>query len=163
MNNFAQSELFSNEEILECTQSNSAGQDRAKEHAELLHYENPRNDNERLMNFQYEWLVNKNENARAQMFNLAFVVTRRILWREKKRRRLYLGKDAEDELVSAAFFYVFRRLEKGNVCIAKKNWIVTLSHGVQHALGYRTAKDFDLSFEGLFEKVDFSNSIYRYF
>ena len=108
----------------------------------------PKDDNERMLLAQWQWLRNHDEEARNRFFLLGYECLRRILWAEKKKRRMYLDEEQDMDTVATAFEYVFRRYSKGNGYYVKSNMIVVLQGGIRHALDYRTKADEELSLDG---------------
>lgn len=106
-------------------------------YAALLHYEHPRNDNERLMNYQYAFLNYADGDALAKLWELADVVTLRLV-------KAYL-KTSDDikleEKRDIAVEYVMRRFYDGSGWCAEKNFIYALQQGVRHACDYKTKAD----------------------
>lgn len=109
----------------------------------LPHYEHPQNDNEKLLNYQYEYLVNNSEVAWGQLITLAYIVTKRLVWQWMKQKRCQLDDIEQDEKTSIAVEYVLRRYKtRIGYCITK-NYISALKDGVKHAMLYITKLDKD--------------------
>ena len=102
----------------------------------LVHYSNPQNDNQRLLNCQYEWIRNGDKDAEARLWMLARKVALRMVRKEEKKRGCFFDPLTREDKVADAVMYVLRRY--------KRNWFVRHSfldaiwHGVKHALDYRT-------------------------
>lgn len=126
----------------------------------LPYYANPVNDNELLLNYQHAWLVHGDFAARQKMFELGYKVMKRLLWRKMKKSGLgYLDKELQDDIVSNAFVYVFRRFDYG-YCVTK-NFLTVLNDGLRHALYYRTMADAETSLDDI--KGDYTQDIKRIF
>ena len=92
---------------------------------------------------------------------MGYEVLRRILWAEKKKRKLYMTDEQDMDAISTAFEYVFRRYSKGKGYYVSKNMIVVLQGGIQHALDYRTKADDEISLDSF--KGDYTKKIKRFF
>lgn len=119
---------------------------------ELPWFDKPQDDNQRMLNLQYQFLKNGDMKARAELFELVYKVMQRILWRKMKKGGLkYLDKEAQAEIVSDAFEYVCRRFDSGTGYVVTKNFISVCKEGVRHSLNYTTMKDSEVSLDA-FEK-----------
>lgn len=107
----------------------------------LLHYDSPQNDNELLMNYQYQFLMNDDQTAWGKLIDLAFIVTKRLVWKWMKANKLKLDDIAQEERVSDAVFYVLRRYKTNVGYAVQKNYIHALELGVHHAMQYQTKLD----------------------
>lgn len=107
----------------------------------------PKDENERMILEQWQWLRFNDETARDRFFKLSYEVLRRILWAEKKKRRLFLDEEQEMDAIATAFEYVFRRYTKGSGYYVKSNMILVLQGGIRHALDYRTKADEEISLD----------------
>lgn len=117
---------------------------------ELPYFENPGNDSERLFNLQFKYLKYGDEEARRELYLLSYEIMRRILWsRMKKGGMGWLDKERQDEIVADAFWYVFRRYERGVGYVVTKSFISVLKGGIKHALEYTTMKDEEVSLTGI--------------
>ena len=123
--------------------------------------EEPKDDNEQMLLAQWQWLRNHDEEARKRFFLMGYEVLRRILWAEKKKRKLYMTDEQDMDAISTAFEYVFRRYSKGKGYYVSKNMIVILKGGIQHALDYRTKADDEISLDSF--KGDYTKKIKRFF
>lgn len=115
--------------------------------AKLPFFEVPADDNEKLLNFQYDWLKNGSCSAREKLFVLGYECLWRILWHEMKKRKMHLTKEEQSDKVLTAFEYVFRRYSRKNGYVVLKNYISVLKGGIRHALDYRTMADTEISLE----------------
>lgn len=102
----------------------------------LVHYPEPFNDNQRLLNCQYEWIRNGDKKAGEMLWMLARKVALRMVRREEKKRGCFFDSSTRQDKASEAVMYILRRYPR--------NWFVrhsfpdALWHGVKHALDYRT-------------------------
>lgn len=104
----------------------------------LPYYPNPKNDNERLFNYQYLYIKNNDEEAWGKLISLSFKVTKRLVWRWMKNNKTLLDEIEQDEKTSVAVEYVLRRYVKNVGYCIKKNFITALNEGVKHAMLYTT-------------------------
>lgn len=117
---------------------------------ELPYFEQPCNDSEKLFNLQFKYLKNGDEEARKELYLLSYEIMRRLLWsRMKKGGMGWLDKEQQDEIVADAFWYVFRRYERGMGYVVTKSFISVLKGGIKHALEYTTMKDEEVSLTGI--------------
>lgn len=151
-----QPELFSDDELKTVENKNrqiataNETEKRRKVYAvaKLPFFEVPADDNEKLLNFQYDWLKNGSCSAQEKLFVLGYECLRRILWHEMKKRKMHLTKEEQDDKVLTAFEYVFRRYSRKDGYVVLKNYISVLKGGIRHALDYRTMADTEISLEG---------------
>ena len=98
----------------------------------LPYFENPGNDSEKLFNLQFKYLKNGDEEARRELYLLSYEIMRRLLWsRMKKGGMGWLDKERQDEIVADAFWYVFRRYERGVGYVVTKSFISVLKGGIK--------------------------------
>ena len=132
----------------------------SKQDSPLPYYDDPVNDNELLLNYQHDWLVKSDFGARQKMFELGYKVMHRLLWRKMKKGGCgFLDKEQQDDIVSNAFIYVFRRFDYG-YCVTK-NFITVLNDGLRHALLYKTMANAETSLDAI--KGDYSARIEHIF
>ena len=126
----------------------------------LPYYANPVNDQELMCNYQYDLLVKGDFEARQKLFTLGYEVMKRLLWRKMKKSSLgYLDEEQQNDIVSNAFVYVFRRFDHG-YCVTK-NFFTVLNDGLRHALFYKTMANMETSLDAI--KGDYSANIERFF
>jgi len=145
-----QSDIFDNSEITECQQkTEQMAADKLK--AEIMaarkkikppYYEWPINDNELLLNYQYEFIVHDDQNAYAKLLELANLVTKRLISRWLRNRGkfldVYWDEITKDEKAMEAMVYVLRRYSTRVGWYVSTNFIVALNEGVRHVTGYET-------------------------
>lgn len=116
----------------------------------LPYFDNPKDDSEKLFNLQYKYLKNGDEEARKELYLLSYEIMRRLLWRRMKKGGMgWLDEEQQNEIVADAFWYVFRRYERGMGYIVTTSFISVLKNGVKHALEYTTMKDQEVSLTGI--------------
>ena len=109
----------------------------------LPYFQEPKDDNQKLLNYQHDWLLRNDEEAKTKLWVLAEKVALRMIKAQEKRKGFRLDPDRRRDKAMDALVYVFRRYRYG--------WYVTGAYlqaikcGVIHALYYRTkADDLDL-------------------
>lgn len=105
---------------------------------ELPYYPTPKNDNELLFNYQYDFLVNDNPKAWTQLMTLSYTVIQRIIWSLLKQKKIVLTKEDQIEKANIAIEYVLRRYDKNVGYRVNNNFILFLKDGVKHAIKYTT-------------------------
>lgn len=114
---------------------------KARESLELKRYENPKNENEMLFNFQYDYLKNNDEDSYQKLQEMASLVTERLIWKWMATHKLRLSSEEQTERCSIAVEYVLRRYKTRIGYCVTKNFITTLQKGVEHAMLYKTKLD----------------------
>lgn len=151
MRGLLQSNLFDVEEIEQTNreivqkQHDQANED-ARKHLVLPYYQNPKNDAERLMNYQFDYIKNGSEQAWGELITLSFKVTKRLVWKWMKSHKLRLDDIEQDEKTSIAVEYVLRRYKTRIGYCVTKNFITTLEKGVEHAMLYKTKMDVETDY-----------------
>lgn len=111
-----------------------------KPKAELLYFENPKNDNEQMFNYQKEFYEG-DELAFWKLWQLAELVAERIIRTKIKASKHRYSEDEIADKKGIAVEYVLRRLKYENGYCITTNWIVAIESGVKHALEYQTKAD----------------------
>lgn len=113
-----------------------------KEVVELPRYENPRTDNERLLQFQYEFR-HGDANALQKMYALGFTVAMKFINTEARRNKhiRHLDFDTKAEKANDATTYIIEQYLKRADFAIKKNWPGYLYLRIQHELYYRRKVD----------------------
>ena len=105
----------------------------------LPYFPDPKDDNQKLLNYQHDWLLRNDEEAKTKLWVLAEKVALRMIKAQEKRKGFRLDPDRRRDKAMDALVYVFRRYRYG--------WYVTGAYlqaikcGVIHALYYRTKAD----------------------
>lgn len=114
----------------------------------------PKSDNDYLINYQYEYLINKNEGAFLKMWILFTKICLKIVKKQLKERCFYCDKESLEYKADVACEYVLRRYKKydidKNEYYVISNFIAAAYDGVQHALSEEEndkALDNAISFE----------------
>lgn len=105
----------------------------------LPYFDTPRDDNQRLLNYQHDWLTFGDSRAWQNLWELARKVARRMIRAQARRKGFTLDRLDEDDRVDTAVYYVLRRYQDG--WYVRKAYLRALKDGVVHALWYRTKAD----------------------
>lgn len=109
----------------------------AQKHMNLPYFEHPKGDNQILLNYQHDYIKYGDTAAWGKLLELAFEVTKRLIWAWlKKHRDVYLDDISQEEKASIAMEYVLRRYKKNVGWYVEKNFIGALKGGVIHAMSY---------------------------
>lgn len=103
---------------------------------ELPHFENPKNDNERLLNYQYDWLVHKDPEAWEKLWLLSCTVAKRMIMAMARKKGFSLSQEHLQDKVENAVIYILRRYDYG--WYVKKAFLKAIKEAVVHSLWYRT-------------------------
>lgn len=123
-------------------------------------------DNTKLLELQNRFL-DGDLSAWSELWKLSFLVCKRIILHEQKKKGFFINQDDCDDKALNAVEYVLRRYKKtyknGSKYRVKSNFISVLHFGVIHSLYYKTENDkvFDNAylFSDLIEKfkvIDFN-------
>lgn len=103
---------------------------------ELPHFDSPRDDNQRLLNYQYDWLVHRNPEAWENLWLLSCAVARRMIMAMARKKGFHLSPGHLQDKVENAVIYILRRYDYG--WYVKKAFLKAIKEAVVHALWYRT-------------------------
>lgn len=111
---------------------------------ELPFFNNPKNDNEKLINLQYMFLARNDKKAQAELWLKSTEIAKKLIKKERKEKAFFLDPDDLDDKALEAVEYVMRRYGKKteNDCwCVRTNYISAIFNGVRHALYYRSKSD----------------------
>ena len=114
----------------------------------LPHFNNPVTDNERLLNYQYEYLVNDSRIAEQKLWTNFYNLCERMVKREKNLKKIYM--DFEDIEIKAgiACDYFMRRYSEhkkiSNEVYFVNNFIAASYDAMRHAVYHPEENDFFL-------------------
>lgn len=116
--------------------------EKEKKEVELPFFENPRSDNERLLQFQYEFR-HGDKNALDKMYRLGFEIAMKFINTQAKRNSYIrsLGFDEKVEKANDATTYIIEQYLKRPDFSILKNWPGYLFLRVQHELYYQREVD----------------------
>lgn len=107
----------------------------------LVFVEQPKNDNDLLLNYQYLFLVKKDRKAWGNLWLLSRKIVRRIMRKIMKEKKLSFTREDFEDKVMNAVEYVLRRYSTNPFYYVKDNFISVLKGGVLHALWYMNNND----------------------
>jgi hypothetical protein len=114
----------------------------------LLTYENPKNDNEKLCNLQAEFLRTHSKKAEAQLWTTCLEVVHKFINLEQKEKHFFMNEEDKQDKAIEAVEYVMRRYmrhyktqrDKGRMdtqfWAGRTSFLNALYGGVKHALYY---------------------------
>lgn len=111
-------------------------QEEQKEIDSLPFFEKPENDNQRLMNLQYEYYHGRTEKLE-EMFLLLLEIARKIMSKEAKEKKLIFSMDHKEELAEDSVSLVIEQILKNKLKI-KASWIAYLYLQVKKTMYSRT-------------------------
>ena len=95
-------------------------------------------NNQKLLNYQNEYLTTGSESAWASLWLLSLEICKNIIWGEIRRKGIFLSEmDFEDKVHNAAL-YVLRRYKTRPGYRIEKAFITALALGCKHSLYYQT-------------------------
>lgn len=108
----------------------------------LLHFEKPKNDNERFLNFQYEFL-NGNKNALAEMYTLGCKVALKFINAIAKSNRhvAELSEEIKEEKAHNAITYIISLYLRNKGYTMRKSFTGYLYLRVRYELFYQREVD----------------------
>lgn len=107
----------------------------------LPHFDTPQDDNERLLNYQYDFLVNGSQEAWNELWKLVEDTAGRMLAHICKQRKVFFTAEKWEEKRTDAAIYLLRRYKtKKDYCI-KTNYPLHIWYAVKHVLDYRRKSD----------------------
>ena len=108
----------------------------------LLHYDQPRNDNERLLNYQWEY-KNGDQNALNSMYTLGYKIALKYISTkaQKNRHIAELCRSDKEEKAHNAITYIIARYLRDKDFVIIRSFTGYLYLRVQHELFYRRKVD----------------------
>lgn len=103
---------------------------------DLLRFPDPKNDNEKLLNYQYEWLVHKDAKAWEALWILSRQIARRMILTLAKKKGFVLDPLTLEDKTDDAIIYILRRYQRG--WYVRKAYHKAIKEGVIHAIWHRT-------------------------
>lgn len=102
----------------------------------LPRFEDPKDDNERLLNYQYDWLVNKDQKAWEALWILSRKMARKFVLTFAKKKGLKLDLLTVEDKTDEAVVYILRRYQRG--WYVRRAYCTAIKEAVVHALFHRT-------------------------
>lgn len=114
----------------------------------LPYYPDPKNDNELLLNLQYEYCKTGSQKAWGDLLINSTRVLHNLMKNYTVTHKVYLDDIEQSEKISIALLYVMRRYKERVGWCVKKNFISALRDGLfNHAMKYKTMADSEVSYE----------------
>lgn len=109
----------------------------------LPHFEKPKNDNERLLNYQYEYKTNNDQRAINEMYKLGYKIALKYIHAkaEKNKHIAQLPQDDKEEKAHNAITYIISRYLCRDDFVIQKSFTAYLYLRVQHELFYHRKVD----------------------
>lgn len=104
----------------------------------IPYYENPSNDNERLLTYQYRYLVLHDNTAYASMWTEGVEIAKKFIRKERGQKGFRLDHDEVMDKAIDAVEYVLRRFKRNSDYYIKDSFTSELYFGVIHALYHQT-------------------------
>ena len=103
---------------------------------DLLRFPDPKNDNERLLNYQYEWLVHQDAKAWEGLWILSRQIARRMILTLAKKKGFVMDPLTLEDKADDAIIYILWRYQRG--WYVRKAYHKAIKEGVIHAIWHRT-------------------------
>lgn len=117
----------------------------------LLHYNKPKNDNEQLLNYQYDWLINGSEIAKSKYWSLSLTVAKRFLATQLRSAGKYVDNETFEAMALDGVIYFMKRYSRSDYYV-KTSVITQIWGGVLFAFRYKTKGQ--KLFENAFRKAN---------
>lgn len=166
MSELLQPSLFPRNELKQLTTLYNAVQKKKRQELvtelrrelDLVHFDEPKTDNDVMLNLQYEYLRNGSEEAKAQLWSMAYKMASNILHGYLARKKLHISEDEKDEKIGLAVIDVMKRYEKiyyrGNkeqrearlypYVYSVKNYVLQFQLAIKKTFGYVPHLEFEL-------------------
>ena len=111
--------------------------------ASIPHFDAPQDDNEQLLEYQYQYKVEGKENALSKMYELGYVISRRYIATEGQQnwKVKLLSRDDKVEKAHNAITYIIARYKRVPTFFIAKNFTAYLFLRVRHELYYTRKVD----------------------
>ena len=107
----------------------------------LPHFEAPQNDNERLLNYQYDFLVNGSQEAWRNLWELTSATAGRMLAHGCKQRNIHFSKEQWEDKRAEAVMYLLRRYRTRPGYRIEADFPLHIWYAVKHVLDYKRKCD----------------------
>jgi hypothetical protein len=112
----------------------------------------PKNDNDRLLNLQYRYLTGNDKAALSELYVQSCRVSHRMIMNQRDKKGFFLTEeDAEEKAHNAATYLITQYLTRPDF-VRTKNIVSYLFARIRHELYYQTKVD------SLTDYVDFSDN-----
>lgn len=107
----------------------------------LPHFDDPQNDNERLLNYQYDFLVNGSQEAWRNLWELTSATAGRMLAHGCKQRNIHFSKEQWEDKRAEAVMYLLRRYRTRPGYRIEADFPLHIWYAVKHVLDYKRKCD----------------------
>ena len=122
-----------------------------KQKPPLPHYDQPQNDNERLLNYQWAYKENGDNSALNAMYALGYTIAMKYISAKAKKNRhiAELCRSDKKEKAHNAITYIIARYLRVQDFVIMESFTSYLYLRIQHELFYRRKVDEIVSFVGM--------------
>ena len=121
------------------------GQETAQQTVEgavnLPHFDAPENDNERLLNYQYDFIVNGSQKAWGNLWKLTEATAGRMLANVCKLRNIHFSREEWEDKRAEAVMYLLRRYKTRPGYRIEADFPLHIWYAVKHVLDYKRKCD----------------------
>lgn len=107
----------------------------------LPHFDAPQNDNERLLNYQYDFLVNGSQEAWGNLWKLTEATAGRMLGNMCRKRKLAFTREEWEDKRADAVLYILRRYRTRKDYWIEADYPLQIWYAVKHVLDHVNKRD----------------------
>lgn len=107
----------------------------------LPRFDAPQNDNEKLLNYQYDFLVNGSQEAWGNLWKLTETIAGRMLAHSCKLRNVHFSHEEWEDKRAEAVMYLLRRYRTRPGYRIEANFPLHIWYAVKHVLDYKRKCD----------------------
>lgn len=111
----------------------------------LPYFPEPKNDNETLLNYQYEFYHSDKQKALKKMYTLSLTICRRMVNQYMQSKKVYFP-DADEKAHDAAMYVLTRFMQPDSTYVIHKSFTAALHHAVLYILCHRRKVDLIVDF-----------------
>ena len=125
---------------------------------DLVRFDDPKTDNDIMLNLQYEYLINGSEDAKSKLWEMAYKMATNILNGVISRSKKYISQDEKEERIGRAVIDVMKRYNKiyyrGTKIQRKdklypyaysvKNYVIQFQLAIKKTFGYIPHLEYEL-------------------
>lgn len=111
----------------------------------LPYFPEPKNDNETLLNYQYEFYRNDKQKALKKMYSLSLTICRRMVNKYMQSKKIYFS-DVDEKAHDAAMYVLTRFMKPNSTYAIRKSFIAALHHAVLYIVCHRRKVDLIVDF-----------------
>ena len=119
--------------------------DETSEVPALPYFPEAKTDNEKLLNYQYEFYRKDKQQALAKMYTLSLTICRRMVNQYMQSKKIYLS-DADEKAHDASMYVLTRFMKPNSTYAIRKSFIAALHHAVLYTLCHRRKVDLIVDF-----------------